>query len=205
MFKLRSLMSTVVLVSLSAASTSLSAQSAHRWSLQASGLYVGVYGDAYEGLSNGAGFEAQVRYTPSAFSLGIGVQSSLHDVTVAGFQTVSLAGAFIEPRYVLDIGSDRAAPYVAARVSYLRQQADVTELGETFALTADGTQLNGGGGVLVRLSPRLNLDIGATYGAITFEDVVITNSSGATVTVPGSSGSGRNLVLRLGVSIGLGK
>ena len=37
----------------------LSAQSARRISLQASGLYVGVFGDAFEGLKNGPGFEAQ--------------------------------------------------------------------------------------------------------------------------------------------------
>ncbi len=205
MLNLRSLLGALALAACCAPSARLSAQSANRWSLQASGLYVRVSGDAYEGLSNGGGFEAQARYTPSAFSLGIGVQSSIHDVAVQGFQTVSLSGAFVEPRYVLDIGGDRAAPYVAARLAYLRQQADVTELGETFRLTADGTQLNGGGGVLVRLSPRLNLDIGATFGAINFEDVVITNSGGNTVTVQGSSGSGSNLVLRLGISIGLGK
>ncbi|MBL0169695.1 MAG: outer membrane beta-barrel protein [Gemmatimonadaceae bacterium] len=188
-----------------AASAPLSAQSAHRWSLQASGLYVGVYGDAYTGLSNGAGFEAQVRYNPSAFSLGVGYQSSVHDLNVQGFKTVDLSGPFVEPRFVLDIGSDRAAPYLAARVAYLTQQADITDLGDTYTLTANGTQINGGGGVLVRMTPRVNLDIGATFGAINFEDVVVTNSAGATVTVNGSSGSGKNLVLRFGVSIGLGK
>lgn len=186
-------------------STPLSAQSAHRWSLQASGLYVGVIGDAYEGLSNGAGFEAQVRYNPSAFSLGLGYQSSIHDLNVQGFKTVNLSGGFVEPRYVVDIGSDRAAPYFSARLAYLTQEADIVEQGDTFTLTANGTQINGGGGVLVRLTPRVNLDLGLTFGAINFEDVVVSNSSGQSVTVTGSSGSGQNLVLRLGVSIGLGK
>ena len=183
----------------------VSAQSAHRWSLQASGLYVGVLGSAYEGLSNGKGFEAQVRYNPSAFSLGIGYQSSVHDLNVQGFETVNLGGAFIEPRYVLDIGSNRVAPYIAARLAYLQQKADIVELGETYTLTADGTQINGGGGLLMRLTPRINLDLGLTFGAINFEDVVVTNTSGQSVTATGSSGSGQNLVLRLGVSIGLGK
>lgn len=189
----------------SALATPASAQSAHRWSLQASGLYVGVMGSAYEGLSNGAGFEAQVRYNPSAFSIGLGYQTSSHELNVQGFDKVNLAGGFIEPRYVLDIGSDRAAPYLAARLAYLQQKADIVEAGETYTLTADGTQINGGGGILVRLSPRVNLDLGLTFGAINFEDVVVSNSLGQSVTVTGSSGSGQNLVLRLGVSIGLGK
>jgi hypothetical protein len=183
----------------------LSAQSAHRWSLQASGLYVGVMGSAYDGLSNGAGFEAQVRYNPSAFSIGVGYQTSAHDLNVQGFDKVNLSGGFVEPRYVLDMGSDRAAPYLSARIAYLQQKADITEAGETYTLTADGTQINGGGGFLVRMSSRVNLDLGLTFGAINFEDVVVTNSSGQSVTVTGSSGTGQNLVLRLGVSVGLGK
>ncbi len=49
----------------------LAAQSAQRWSVQASAIGVGGGGDAFAGVSTGWGGEAQIRYTPSAFSLGV--------------------------------------------------------------------------------------------------------------------------------------
>lgn len=205
MFRSRSPMMLLSVVATLAASTPALAQSAHRWSVQASGLYVGVSGRAYEGLANGPGVEAQGRYSPGAFSIGLGVQASTHDLTLQTVETVNLYGAFVEPRYVFDIGSDRAAPYLSARLAYLTQQADIDFQGDTYTLEANGTQLNPGGGVLVRLTPRMNLDIGATYGRIHFDDVVVSNSAGLSETVTGSSGSGRNLVVRLGVSIGIGR
>ena len=54
----------------------------------------------------------------------------------------------------------------------------------------------------MRLSPRVNLDLGATYGAIDFDDVKV-EFEGQSATIDGSSGSGKNLVLRAGVTVGL--
>src|SRR5206468_11102454 len=52
----------------------LEAQSAQPFSLQASGLVNGVFGDVFTGLQDGIGAEAQFRYTPGALSVGAGFQ-----------------------------------------------------------------------------------------------------------------------------------
>lgn len=182
-------------------------QSAQRWSLQFSGLSVGAQGEAYEGLSRGNGFEAQVRLTPSVWSFGAGLQFSSHSIDFDGTpEDVTLTGIFIEPRRVIDVGSSSFAPYVSGRLSFLQQAIDLdVGGGTTVSASASGAQINGGGGVLFRLSPRVNLDVGATYGLINFSDVEVSASGLGTVTVEGSSGTGRNLVLRLGLAIGLGR
>jgi hypothetical protein len=182
------------------AAAPLFAQSAQRWSLQGSLIYVGTFGDAYEGMTGGPGGELQLRYTPGQFSLGIGGQTSMHKVDIAeyGEEDATLSGGFIEPRYVFDVGSDRYAPYGSARLAFLKQSLTL----EGLEASASGTQINVGGGVLIRLSPRVNLDLGATFGAINFGDVKLTYL-GESLTVDGTSGSGQNLVLRAGVAIGL--
>lgn len=179
-------------------------QSAQRWSLQVSGLSVGVQGEAYEGLSQGIGLEAQVRVTPSVWSFGAGLQYSSHDIDIDGIpETVALAGAFIEPRRIFDTGSSTFAPYVSARLAFLQQSIDMNIGGTAVSASTSGAQINGGGGVLFRLSPRVNLDLGATYGLINFGDVEVDVPGYGRTTVDGTSGSGRNLVLRVGMAVGL--
>jgi hypothetical protein len=207
------------------------AQSAQRWSLQASGIAVGVAGDAYDGLSTGYGGEFQVRVTPSLWSYGAGVQSSVHDLSAIAGQTISLTGIFFEPRRVLDIGSSRFAPYVSARLSYLEQRADLdlafndvrapggqvvlapvgrrevslnTAARAGVELSASGFQGNVGGGVLVKLSPRINLDLGLTLGAIRFGDAQLSVDGESVGSFDGTSGTGQNAVVRAGLAIGLG-
>jgi hypothetical protein len=185
--------------------TTVGAQSSRRLSLQVSGLEVGVFGDAYEGLKSGPGFEAQLRFNPSAFSIGGGFQFSHHGLTEEGLtgESVSLAGAFVEPRYVIDVHSDRLAPYASARLAYLRQALAIDDLG--LEAHASGTQLNLGGGLLVRMTSMVNLDVGLTVGAIHFGDVEVDESAFGSGTISGTSGSGKNLVFRVGVAIGLGR
>ncbi|MBC7894724.1 MAG: outer membrane beta-barrel protein [Cytophagaceae bacterium] len=191
-----------------AAPAAAHAQSAQRWSLQVSGISVGAQGEAYEGLSNGIGMEAQVRLTPSVWSFGAGLQYSAHKLDFGGQlgeETVTLTGLFVEPRRIFDVGSSTFAPYASARLSFLQQAIDVSANGTSVEATASGTQVNAGGGVLFRMSPRVNLDLGATYGLINFGDVEVTVPGIGATTVDGSSGSGSNLVVRIGVAIGLGK
>jgi hypothetical protein len=201
----------------------LTAQSAQRWSVQVSGLGVGVFGKAYDGLENGYGFEAQARVTPSLWSYGFGLQYSAHGLSGDGFdESVGLTGVFFEPRRVFDIGSARVAPYMSGRLSYLRQSADLdvtlsrlTRSAEpvslslqqrraTLALSASGFQGNVGGGVLVRMSPRVNLDLGATLGLIRFGDTQAEVDGEDAGTFEGTSGTGQNLLVRVGLAIGLG-
>ena len=68
--------------------------------------------------------------------------------------------------------------------------------------SATGVTLNGGGGVLVEGQLRLNLDVGSTYGYTKFGNFVVRNASNG-LKVSGPSGSGSNLVVRIGLALGL--
>jgi hypothetical protein len=216
--------SLTALAAVASISAPLAAQSAQRWSVQASGLFVGVAGDAYEGLKSGPGAEAQVRLTPGLWSYGAGLQYSTHGIDGVSGKNVSLTGLFIEPRRVFDIGKAKVAPYVSARLSYLRLALDFGDvaLGRIAAAhsadvslsarqsranltySASGFQGNVGGGVLIKLSPRLNLDLGTTLGLIKFGEVKA-ELDGRTVSTSGTtSGTGQNAVVRAGLAIGLG-
>lgn len=227
--------STAVTVGLCAAiATPLAAQSAlsaPRWSVQAAGIALGLFGSEYEGLGTGYGGELQVRLTPSRWSYGVGVQTSSHDLTLLSGSSMALRGVFVEPRRTFDIGSARYAPYLAARLAYLRQSADVslvlaqvrrpegpialavlpsgdvslqTSGGANTSITASGFQGNVGGGVLVTLTPRVHLDLGLTVGAIRFGDSKLTVNGSEVGTFDGTTGTEQNAVLRIGVAIGLG-
>ena len=201
-FRTAAVMSAVIL--LGGASRALG-QSAQRLSLQASGIHVSTFGEAYDGLNGGPGFEAQLRYTPGVWSFGFGVQGSLHsfDDVELGNEDVTLSGVFVEPRRVIDVAGSRFGPYVSARLAYLRQSVDIDVDGTTITASASGAQVNGGGGVLIRLSPRVNLDVGATVGLIRFGDVEVDVPGIGSTKVEGSSGNGSNLVLRVGLAFGL--
>jgi hypothetical protein len=175
----------------------LEAQSAQTYSLQASGLINGVFGDVFTGLQDGIGGEAQFRYTPGALSFGAGFQFTVHDLKGRN-ENARLYGGFIEPRYRIHAGSNVVAPYVSARFSLLK----VGFSGGDLSLSSTFIQLNGGGGLLTRLGSRLNLDLGATYGYNHLGNGTLTSeSSGSAIPVKSSSGS--NVVIRLGLAIGL--
>jgi len=166
--------------------------------VQVSGLYNGVYGDVFSGVRSGYGWEAQLRYTPGAFSIGAGFQYTTHDIQTQP-EDIRFYGAFLEPRYRIRTGSNVVAPYVSARFSLLK----VGFSGEDLELDSSFIQVNGGGGILYRLGPQLNLDLGATFGYDRLGDGTFSRkSSGSSVTVQGDSGA--NLVVRLGFALGIG-
>jgi Outer membrane protein beta-barrel domain len=176
----------------------LRAQSAQPISLQGSALFNGVFGDVFTGLRDGIGAEAQLRYTPSAFSLGAGFQYATHEVEGRA-EDARLYGGFLEPRYRIHAGSNVVAPYLSVRFSLLK----VGFSGGDLSLSSNFIQLNGGGGLLYRLGSRVNLDVGATYGYNRLGDGTLTSeSAGSSVAVESSSGS--NIILRLGLAVGLG-
>lgn len=173
------------------------AQSGRPVSLQASALYVGLNGDAYSGIRGGVGAEAQVRYNvPGSWSLGAGLQYSHHSVSSLRFEPLSLVGVFAEPRLVIRVSSPKVAPYVSARLAFLRQSTAVGSVD----VSATGTQVNAGGGLLLVLNQATNLDAGLTIGAVNFGDYDVTGS-----TVRQDAGSGTNVVFRVGLSFGVGK
>jgi hypothetical protein len=176
----------------------LEAQSAQAISLQVSGLYNGVFGNVFDGLQDGFGGEAQIRYTPGALSLGAGFQYTSHGLDLYT-ESARLYGGFFEPRYRIHTGSNVLAPYISARFSVLKMGFS----GGDLSVSSDFIQLNGGGGLLYRIAPRINLDVGATYGydrlgAGTFRS----ERDGPIDTFPTRSGS--NVVVRLGFAMGIG-
>jgi hypothetical protein len=176
----------------------LRGQSAQAISLQASGLFNGVFGRVFQGLQSGYGGEAQIRYTPSAFSIGGGFQYTIHNITNAT-ENAKLYGAFIEPRYRIHTGSYVLAPYISARFSLLK----VGFTGGNLSISSNFIQLNGGGGLLYRLGPRVNLDVGATYGYDRLGAGTVRSKRTGTSSHFNSS-SGSNVVVRLGFAVGLG-
>jgi hypothetical protein len=178
--------------------TDLEAQSAQAISIQVSGLYNGVFGNVFTGLQNGIGAEGQLRYTPGALSIGAGFQYTNHGLEDR-MEDTRLYGGFIEPRYRIHTGSYVVAPYVSARLSLLK----VGFSGGDLTLSSSFIQVNGGGGLLYRVGPRLNLDLGATFGYNRLGSGTLrSESNGTAVNIESSSGS--NVVVRFGFAIGLG-
>ncbi len=173
------------------------AQSAQRFSVQASALYAALFGKVYAYVHDGIGAEAQLRYTPGAISIGGGVQWTSHSTTIAN-PRLKLVGIFLEPRYVIPTRSNTVAPYVSSRLSILRQR--LSDPSGDFR--SSGFTGNLGGGFLFRLGSRMNLDAGASFGYTTFGDLTFTDATdGSKSSTPGGSGS--NLVGRLGIAVGI--
>jgi hypothetical protein len=177
-------------------SSDIEAQSAQAISLQVSGLFNGVlFGNAFTGLQNGLGGEAQIRYTPGALSVGAGFQYTTHDLEDRPIDA-RLYGGFVEPRYRIYAGSSVVAPYLSARLSVLK-----IGFSDSLAVSSAFIQLNGGGGLLFRLGSRVNADAGATYGYNRLLNGTLHQEGRDPRKV---SGSGANIIVRLGVAVGLG-
>jgi hypothetical protein len=160
-------------------------------------LVNGVLKDVFIGLQTGVGGEAQFRYTPGALSLGAGFQFTIHPLEERT-DNARFYGGFVEPRYRIHAGSNVVAPYVSARFAVLK----IGFSGEDLSLSSTFLELNGGGGILVRVGPRVNLDLGATLGYDHLGEGILTSHVGHTA-VPVESSSGSSLVAHLGLAIGL--
>lgn len=175
----------------------LEAQSAQTFSIQASGTVNWVLDEVFTGLQDGIGAEAQLRYTPGALSVGAGFQFTIHEVQDRS-EDVRFYGGFVEPRHRIHVGSNVVAPYVSARFSLLK----VGFSGGDLSLSSTFMQLDGGGGLLTRVSSRLNVDLGASFGYNWLgKGTLVRESSGTSVPVESSSGS--SIIIRLGLAIGL--
>ena len=165
------------------------AQSRQLVSLQVSGELVFPTED-YGVLDKGTtlGWEAQARFTFGRFSVGAGYQRSevFKSAADAGDITATLSLGFVEPRYVLGVFGNVAAPYVAARLGYgsllIRSPNDAVHS------TEDSFVYGGGAGVIFQVATRIGIDVGAQYFVADFT---------------GGQGSAGYFLTRLGVSIGL--
>ena len=178
---------------------SLLAQSAQRLSVQGSGLWLKLLGDNFEGTDAGYGFEAQVRYTPSAFSIGAGFQWTSHGVDGSP-DRATLVGGFVEPRYVFSTASSSLFPYLSGRFYAVRFRSENSA--NNTRTTSTGLAANGGGGVLVRITPRVNVDLGATFGYFKFNEFTFENL-GTGIEGTGEGNNGSNVVGRVGLTFGL--
>ena len=174
--------SALVLLALTSVGAPLAAQTAQKFSVQFSGLNARF--GFFEGTESefGTGGEIQFRYNPSSFSIGIGVQRTTHPVATVD---INFDGVFIEPRYVVNVGSDRFAPYASARLMALTPNVEIQGVGFQ---GEDGVGIAGGGGILIVLGSRVNLDFGVTAGKEVYN---------------GGAAEGATLVTRLGLAIGL--
>jgi hypothetical protein len=169
------------------------AQSAQLFSLQVSGLGAYPFGGGLENVDFGFGWEGQLRVNPSAFSVGAGAEQTFHTVVGISDRDIVMFGGFIEPRYVIDFGSDRAVLYLSVRAAF----SQITLKEGRFESTGTGYTLNGGGGFLVRLGDRVNLDAGATIG---YKDLGILDLPVGRWDL----GTGSNVVTRIGLAVGIG-
>ena len=175
-------------------SETIAGQSAQPYSIQVSALGSLPFGEGLSSVTSGPGWEAQGRWNHSAVSIGVGIEQTFHDVDGIPGRTVNLTGGFVEPRYVIDTGSDSAVPYVSARVAV--SSISVEQGGES--ISATGFTVNGGGGLLVRVGGRVNLDLGAPVG---FKDL-------GQATIQSSlfdMGNGLNVIARAGLAVGVGR
>ena len=167
----------------------LAAQSRQLVSVQVSGELVFPTED-YGVLDKGTtlGWEAQARFTFGRFSVGAGYQRSevFKSDAAIGDITATLSLGFVEPRYVLGVFGNVAAPYVAARIGYgsllVRSPSDLVR-------STDNSFIYGGGlGVIFQVASRVGIDVGAQYFIADFT---------------GSQGSAGYFLTRLGLSVGL--
>jgi hypothetical protein len=169
-----------------------SAQSAQPWSVQASFL-AGSQKIGNSAIS-GIGVEAQFRYTPAAaWSVGVGFQYTTHP---SGGDTINISGVFLEPRYTIDVGSNRVAPYVAGRIAFLHESLTLESFPSS-DFSSGGFAIGAGAGLLIRASRIVNIDIGAAFVNQSFSDA---SAGGQTATFDAFWA----YVAKAGVSIGFG-
>ena len=97
---------------------------------------------------------------------------------------MTYTGAFVEPRLILGSLGDFLAFYAATRFMLLNAKFDVANV-ET---KVDGAAFAGGGGILVRITDRLNAELGATAGKEYYNR---------------NTEDGTTIVTRLGLALGL--
>jgi hypothetical protein len=77
-----------------------------------------------------------------------------------------LSGVLVEPRYALNLNSDRVFAYIAGRLAYSRENIDRLVMFSTGSSAnlhddpASGLGYGFGGGMLLRLSATINADAG---------------------------------------------
>jgi hypothetical protein len=163
-------------------------RTAPSFSIEGGGLHASMRGDEVDRLDEGFGFEAQARLGVSALSIGVGYQRSTHAITSSGpAERAILSGVFVEPRVELQLGGTNFTPYLGGRVARLALRQSELDL------DVDGTDVAGGGGLLVWLAPAARLNLSAMYSAVRFDASGLSANERA---------RGNAVTLRAGVALG---
>ena len=170
-----------------------SGQTASPISLQVSGLWSLPFSGGFPECSRSRRRSA-TSLQPGVFSFGVGAEISWHDIGVMG-RSVKLTGAFLEPRFVIQTGSERVAPYLSARIAISQTIFETANR----TSTATGFTANGGGGLLIVLGSSVNLDLGATFGRKKIGSATVPTTPPTVFDL----GSGNNVIIRVGLAIGL--
>jgi len=160
------------------------AQTGQDWSFHLSAFQTDFRAEDQSSVGRGA--EIQLRRTLGRFSIALGGQFTDHPGLSPGYQ---IGGVLIEPRFVLDVGMDRFFPYLMARAAVLRR------LNSPSGESLTGQDFGGGGGFIVPLSRRVNIDVGAAVTGTTWTFESVGTRAGSQV---------RNYALKAGLSVGLG-
>lgn len=171
---------------LATAVAGLEGQSLQRWGIQGSGaVVVPTAKDPNFDNSTRLGWEGQVRYTLSRWSVGAGYQRATVFKLAGGGFSAAFSVGFIEPRYVA-AATSKAAVYVAGRAGIGRLECDPECVEQDWQVIGGG-----GGGVLVLVSRRTAIDLGAQFFTAAYD------------TEAGGSRRAGYILARLGLSIGL--
>jgi hypothetical protein len=168
-------------------------RSAPTFALGAAGVYASPRGSGPTRVADGAGFEAQGMLGVGALALGVGYQRTVQPVRAAGVDA-TYDGVFVEPRVAV-APFRNFNPYLAGRVSFLRQRVPGTTRNE--ATRANTTALGGGIGTLVSLAPNVQLDLAALY-----QHVAAGDAATGEARAPLRAGGGNGALLRAGVVLG---
>ena len=168
------------------------AQSRQPWSVQGSVLYTAQDLGGNAGTIGGIGFEAQARRTFPKWSLGAGVQYSMHS---SGPDDLSLTGFFVEPRFVIPV-TGPLNPYLAGRLAFLRGSLDAGALEGSGS--SSGLAIGAGAGVIYGLTRRVNLDVGGAMLHQSLGNITLDDPSQTELEFPSFFG----YVLKAGFSIG---
>jgi hypothetical protein len=158
--------------------------------------YFALQGDDFEAAEAGFGVNGLVRRElANDWSLsGIaqwnkhGIDGSSDDVSVLAF------GA--EPRHSFTTSNPMMRPYLGARGAWLRQSSSSAGIDSK----ASGWAFGLVGGINWQVNPKVAIETGLNWNAISFGDVEVDGTS-----VNGTDSSGKGLAFTTGIVVGLGQ
>jgi hypothetical protein len=191
---MRSYRLAAVIVLLACGPVLLPAQS---FSFAGGGVYASLSGSDFDGINGGLGIDAQFRYhARGGVSVGGGVQYTSHGIDGLD-PNFGVRAFFADLRYSFENASSPSiTPYIGARAALAHY--GISQGGNS--ASANGTAFGPAGGMLIRLAPAAQLDVGIVWYSVHFGNISANGTE-----QPDTKSSGSALALRAGVSFGFGK